>query len=41
LPLLEISQAVSVVPRALLDDQNARKLDDALQNRVYSDLWIV
>jgi len=32
LPLLEISQAVSIVPRALLDDQNARKLDDALQN---------
>jgi iron complex outermembrane receptor protein len=31
-PLLEIPQAISVVPRALLDDQNARKLDDALKN---------
>jgi len=31
-PLLEIPQAISVVPRALLDDQDARKLDDVLKN---------
>lgn len=31
-PLLEIPQAVSVVPHTLLDDQGARKLDDALKN---------
>lgn len=30
--LLETPQAVSVVPRALLDDQGARKLDDVLKN---------
>jgi iron complex outermembrane receptor protein len=31
-PLLEIPQAVSVVPRTLLDDRDAHKLDDVLQN---------
>src|SRR5262245_4084510 len=31
-PLLETPQAVSVVPRSLLDDQGARKLDDVLKN---------
>lgn len=30
--LLETPQAVSVVPRSLLDDQGARKLDDVLKN---------
>jgi len=32
IPLLETPQAVTVVNRALLDDQNARKLDTALRN---------
>lgn len=32
IPLLETPQAVSVVPRTLLDDQGARKLEDALRN---------
>lgn len=32
IPLLETPQAVSVVPRALLDDQGVRKLEEALQN---------
>ncbi len=31
-PLLEAPQAISVVPRALMDDQGARKLDDVLRN---------
>ena len=31
-PLLETPQAVSIVPRTLLDDQGARKLDDVLKN---------
>src|SRR5262249_19734446 len=31
-PLLETPQAVSVVTRALMDDQGARKLDDVLKN---------
>jgi iron complex outermembrane receptor protein len=32
IPLLETPQAVSVVPRTLLDDQGVRKLEDALRN---------
>lgn len=32
IPLLETPQAVSIVPRTLLDDQGARKLEDALRN---------
>jgi iron complex outermembrane receptor protein len=31
-PLLETPQAISVVPRALLEDQGALKLDDVLKN---------
>jgi iron complex outermembrane receptor protein len=31
-PLLETPQAISVVPRTLLDDQGARRLDDVLKN---------
>lgn len=31
-PLLETPQAISVVPRELMDDQGARKLDDVLRN---------
>lgn len=32
IPLLETPQAVSVIARALLEDQGARKLEDALRN---------
>jgi len=32
IPLLETPQAVSVVPRALIDDQGSRKLEGALKN---------
>lgn len=31
-PLIEVPQAISIINRQLLDDQGARKLDDALKN---------